>query len=65
MEAAARARTKAAEGTKVKNSGLEEIDAVAAKASHKKLSEKDLTFLQTPQTGGGWSTDKLKEAGII
>ena len=56
LETAARARTKAAEGTKVKNSGLEEIDNIATTCSHKHLPEKDLTFLQTHQTGGGWST---------
>ena len=64
LEAAARARTQAAEGTKDKNSGIDEIDAVATKASHKNLSEKDMTYLQTFQVGGGWSTEKLKSTGI-
>lgn len=65
LETAGRARTKAAEGTKVKKSGLEEIDAIANKSSHSKMTEKDISFLQTYQTGSGWSTDKLKEAGIM
>ena len=64
METAARSRTKAAEGTKAKNSQLEEIDAIASTASHKKLDDKDCSFLQTHQCGGGWSTEKLKETGI-
>ena len=64
LEMAARARTKAAQGTKTKNCGLEEIDPIATNCSHKDLSEDDMTFLQTSQAGGGWSKRQLFDLGI-
>ena len=65
LEAAARARTKASEGTKVLNCTLSEIDTTATTHSHNKLGEKDMVYIQTHQYGGGWNKDKLKEIGAI
>ena len=65
LEAAARARTKASEGTTNLNCNLEEIDITATTHSHKKLEEKDMVYLQTHQDGGGWNKSKLKEIGAL
>ena len=65
LEMGARARTRASQGTKDKNCGLDEIDRIATTFSHKAITEDDMTFLQTSQAGGGWSKPQLFELGIV
>ena len=65
VEMAARARTKAAEGTKTNNCALPEIDSTATTHSHKQMEESELVFLQTYQDGGGWNKKKLMQIGAV
>ncbi len=54
-QAAMRSRTAEANGTKSINQELREIDLKATVADPAKFEERDLGFLLTVQTGGGWS----------
>ena len=65
LEAGARARTRAAEGTKTVNMGLYEIDKAATTASHHKLEEEEIMFLQTLQAGGGWTKTQLMDIRAV
>ena len=63
LEAGARARTRAAEGTKSVNMGLYEIDKAATTASHNTFEEEEIMYLQTLQAGGGWTKTQLVDIG--
>ena len=63
LEAAARARTKAANGTKTINRGLEEIDRQVTTAGTNSMTEEDQAMLRTIQCGGGISKVELQAMG--
>ena len=54
-QAAARNRTKAAEGTRTENVGLSEIDMFATKAEGTKLREEERNRLNIIRTGSTWT----------
>lgn len=64
LEAAARARTKAAQGTKTLNRGLEEIDAQVTLNCRRTMSTEDQAMLRTIQCGGGISKIDLQAMGV-
>lgn len=63
FEAAARARTKAAQGTKTLNRGLEEIGGQVTLSSRKTMSTEHQAMLRTIQCGGGISKIELQAMG--
>ena len=64
-QAAARARTAEAQGTKASNTHLRDIDVKASTSLHNKLSDPDLGYLLTLQTGGGWDKEHLERIGEV
>ena len=65
LQAATRARTRAAEGTTTRNCDLTDIDKAATNISHKQIGKNDVMYLQTHQAGGGWDLKQLQTIGAI
>ena len=62
---AARARTKAKQGTKEINMELPEIDIAPSYRSVEKMGEGEAKLMRVVQSGGGWDKAKLTRIGVL